>query len=135
MRKARFFAFVTIVTILTASAALHAQKPIKPSYPHVSGTTSSPSLPHRSDKSALVLNQKARGGAAEDLNRIEQQSLRASAPATQPARVRPAYALKPRVTKGNQNVPINFSGHASSRTATVTKASGRASSLSVPKPH
>jgi hypothetical protein len=138
MRFTRYFALA--LTMAAIPAVSGAQKPKnnvnsgKVGHARLAGKGTPADLSRHRDHSALVLRQNGRGPAA-DLNRIEQQSLRAPLGATKPGRVRSAGVPKPGAAKVDKSVPINFSGRAPAHSLTATRSTGKATGALPAKPH
>ena len=139
MSSMRLMAIMLLVGASLATCA--AQKPYKNSgkisYSKTTGKGTPANLSHHSDKSALILHQNARSGAAADLNKIEQQSLHAATGTSgpKPVHVRAAPLPKLGSPAGGHNPQINFNGRSAPRGLSVTnqKSGGRQSGPA--KPH
>ncbi len=132
---------LAVALLLGVSPAIcTAQKPKdmgKKNYAHTVGKGTPAFLSHHKDNSAAVLHTNPHSGAAADLNRIEQQSLHSmvATPRMKSARVRSAAVPKLGAPKNDRSTAINFSGHSSKRSLTMTNPKSRGGSQSVPKPH
>src|ERR1700741_1809783 len=107
MRFTGYFALALMLSAIPAISA--AQKPKnngKVGYSRLAGKGTSANLSHHTDNSALVLRQNSHGGAAADLNRIEQQSLRSQVGTSKQSRIRPAGVPTLRTTMSANSVPI-----------------------------
>ena len=138
MRSIRSIAVVLLAGASIATCA--AQKPKnsgKINYSKTTGKGTPANLSHHTDKSALMLHQNARSGAAADLSKIEQQSLHSTAgtPGSKPVHVRTAAMPKLGIPNGGHNPQINFNGRSAPRglTATNQKPAGRQAGPA--KPH
>jgi hypothetical protein len=135
MRFSRYFALaLTLGSIPAISGAQKPKNDYKVGHSRLAGKGTPADLSHHRDNSAMVLRQNGHGSAA-DLNRIEQQSLRAEVGASKPARVRSAGVPKPGATKVDKGVPINFPGRAPAHNLTTTRSTGKATGALPAKPH
>ncbi len=117
-----------------------AQKPYKAgktSFGHIVGKGTPADLSHHRDNSAAVLNSNRRAGAASELTKIEQQSMRVSGSvASKSTRTRVAALPKLGAPKTERSAPINFAGHTPvHRQLTTNPKSGGGANGAAPKIH